>query len=340
MTDQAIVVGVGHYPRLGRRGEEANDLPGAIADADAIAAWLSGTAGVAVHKITSTGFNDQPWQVEDIRPWLEDVNTAFSRFVTGDNNEGSRLYLYMAGHGFAPQFLSRCLIFGNAVASDSPYLPNCEAPAWIEWFSQQTRFDELVLWMDCCGNPGLDYFPGKPPVERRVTRAQADARVFMAFASGNGREAYEELDENGNVRGIFTRKLLRGLQGHGANAAGEVRSASLANYLRGGSDTVSDGLTDRSLKTPKPIVPMEDDMLFAKTGWPSYRVAIRDSRGGIPPDGTEIVATNANMGFRQASSLEQGWVTFEFPVGLFKLTGPDTCRFVEIGAETPDRIDC
>lgn len=339
MADQAIVIGVGHYPKLGGNGDQANDLPGAIADADAMAEWLAVSGGANVTKITSTGHNDKPWQIDEVRPRLDDVNGAFVPFVTAPDRIGDRLYVYMAGHGIAPEPRSRCLILADAVASVRPWIPNCEAPAWIDWFANQTQFDEFVLWMDCCGTQGLEYMRGRPFVANTVTRAQPDAKVFMAFASGNGRAAYEGPTTDGIVRGFFTDQLLKGLKGDAVDANGEVRSGSLASYLRNGAAETSDGQSSRAPARPLPEIPLQHDMLFATRPIPEYQVRIRDVQGATPPDDTLIVATSSPTPFSQSRPVIDGWARFNLPVGLFKLTGPNIQRYVEIGAATPGRID-
>lgn len=339
MPDKAIVIGVGHYPKLGRNGAEPNDLPGALEDADAMAEWLADVAGAEVTKITSTGRNGQPWDVAQIRPVLQDVNDAFMPFVTAPNRQGDRLYVYMAGHGIAPEPRSRCLILADAVASVTPWVPNCEAPAWIDWFAGQTKFDEFVLWMDCCGTQGLEYVRGRPPVAQTVTRPVADAKVFMAFASANGLSAYEGPTDGNVVRGFFTDRLLKGLKGHAVNILGEVRSGSLASYLLNGSAESSDGLTPSTPSRPPPEVPHQHDLLFATVPMPAYEIQIRDSQGAAPPDGTQIVATRPPEPFTQTQSVVGGWATFNLPVGVFKLSGPGVSRLIEIGAATPSRIE-
>jgi hypothetical protein len=341
MPDHAIVVGIGHYPALGPGGTQPNDLPGAIADADAMADWLANSAGAQVTKITSTGYNGTPWNVAEIRPKIGDVHDAIQPLATANQRIGNRLYVYVAGHGIAPEPRSRCLILADAKASLVQWIPNFEAPAWIDWLARQTQFDEFVLWMDCCGTQGFEYERGRPPANTTgAARAVPDARVFMAFASGNGREAYEGPNKDGVVRGQFTDRLLRGLEGKAADFDGEVRSASLASYLRNGNAAVADGNTETVPTSNRAEVVQQDDMVFAVKPHPVYKIWVKTTAGAAPSNGTAIILTAPPTTFRRTAQVNGGWVEFALPVGMFKLAGPDiTPQFIEIGADTPPRIE-
>ncbi|MVZ97928.1 hypothetical protein EUU23_09435 [Sphingorhabdus sp. IMCC26285] len=339
MPDHAIVVGIGHYPTLGAGGKQPNDLPGAVEDANEMAAWLAEQGGATVTKITSTGLNDGPWEVASIRPNGQDVEDAFKPFVTADNRVGSRLTVFMAGHGIAPAARSRSLILADAQNSKQPWVPACEASAWIDWFALQTQFDEFVLWMDCCGNTGLEYERRGPPVRRGVSRAGNAAPVFMAFASGNGREAYEGPTKDGVIRGYFTDRLLAGLGGAAVGLDGEVRSASLASFLRNESAVVVDGNTPSAPARPPADVVQQDDLLFAKHPFPNYEFRIRDTQGNILPDGTTVTAYRPNSEFNLKGDVQGGWVSFNLPVGLVKLTAPGIEKYMEIAAAAEKRIE-
>ena len=339
MPDKAIVIGISHYPKLGRNGTEPNDLPGAVYDAGEMANWLANRAGAEVTTITSTGIDGRPWEVGTVRPGISDVHDAFRPYATATDRTGDRLYVYMAGHGFAPDPRSRCLILADAIASNPAWLPNFDAPSWIDWFAMQTQFDEFVLWMDCCGTQGLDYARGVPPVERKSTRATA-AKVFMAFASANGRDAYEgPVDTTGIVRGYFTDRLLEGLNGGAANADTTIRSGSLARYLRNGGAESLAGDSERSPPRPAPEVPHEHDMVFPSGNLPTYTIHVRDSAGRVPANGTVVTVSRPGEPYAQSALVSSGTVGFALPLGVFKLTGPGISRLFEIGAATPPQID-
>jgi hypothetical protein len=219
----------------------------------------------------------------------------------------------------------------NATGGTTPWVPNLEVPAWIDWFSNQTQFDELVLWMDCCGTQALDYSRTKPEgLSNTASRTPPPAKVFMAFASGLGRNAYEgPIGSNGAVRGLFTARLLNGLNGAAANANGEVRSSSLANFLRNGT------LNGSGREDQFAAVPQEDDMLFAVPSHPTYRIRPKRSDGSLAPDGTVLTLTSPPGPLSKTATVNQGWANFDLGVGLYKLSGGGVERLIEIGATTP-----
>jgi hypothetical protein len=339
VPSHGIVVGIGSYPNFGANGTSPNDLPGAVEDARDIAKWLS-EAGTEVTLITSEGYNGANWTVGQIHPVKSDISTAYRPFATSAAPRiGDRLTVYMAGHGLAPDPRSRALILADAVASIPAYVPHLEAPLLIDWFANQTHFDELVLWMDVCGTRSVDYKrEGIDGLANIITRAGSAARIFIAFGSGNGRASYEgPVDPQGRVRGLFTDRLLRGLSGSAAGLGGEVRSASLANYLRNGAPTATDGTEPRVNPVQVPVVPLEDDMLFATAGVPSYRIQV-GAGGTVLPDGTTVTLTSPPGPLSATAVVAGGWVSFRLGVGLYKLTAPGLTRFIEIGASTPTDI--
>ena len=285
-------------------------MPGAVADAIDVANWLVELAGVQVRRITSTGTDAQTWTVADRRPNTSDVEQAFDHFLLGGGSEvARRLYVYMAGHGLAPEPRSRCLILADALGTIR--VPNLEAPAWIDWFSNQYHFNELVLWMDCCATQTFDYSRGRPALPNTIARTGDPARVFMAFGSGVGRAAYEgPIGPGGAVRGLFTDRLLRGLKGGAADAAGEVRSASLVKFLYNGSDSTEEG--PRPKDQPDPMIPQADDMLFAKAELPYYSLPARADDGSMLQDGTELRLLDGFLDLFKKGKVANGRVRFRF----------------------------
>lgn len=333
MGAKAIVVGIGHYPKFGTDGVSSNDLPGAIKDAEAMADWLCKEAGADVKLITSNGGNGVTWDVTSLRPEVSDINKAFLPYVTSTKpKEADRLYVYVAGHGLAPAPRSRCLITADAVGTN--WVQNLDVPYWIDWFATRTHFDELVLWMDCCGTQALDYPPGRPGgLPNVATRTPPPAKVFMAFGSGFGKSAYEgPIGPAGETRGFFTEKLLRGLKGGASDLKGEIRSGSLANYLRNG--VAADGSSAKE----GAMIPQEDDMLLARARAPLYRIRVQAVDGNALPDGTLITVTAPPSPLTEYATTQGGWISLCLGVGLYKLTGFNYSRLIEIGAETPIEI--
>ena len=189
--------------------------------------------------------------------------------------------------------------------------------------------------MDCCGTQALEYTRTKPAgLPNTTSRPPPPAKVFTAFASGFGRNSYEgPIGPNGQLRGLFTDRLLKGLNGAAADANGEVRSRSLANFLRNGTLNGAGGGDQFA------TVPQEDDMLFAVRPYPTYRIQARRSDGSLAPDGTVLTLTNPPDPMSKTAQVDDGWASFAVGVGLYKLSGGGVERLIEIGALTPLNIE-
>jgi Caspase domain len=275
--DRAIVIGIANYPNFGPNGAGL-DLQGPVKDATDVANWLVTKANAHVTLITSTGSGGLPasaaspaitWTTTDLRPNQQDVRDSFVSYLRSAICQpmahiSRRLYVYMAGHGFAPEPLQLSLVMADALSDLS--VPNIEATSWINWFADQLYFDELVLWMDCCATRTFSYEGGKPLFRKTATRANGRAKVFMAFAAGPSQLSYEgPVPPNYEIRGLFTDKLLRGLNGAAVGPDGVVRSSDLANFLRGRPATAAPA-------TPlsEPTFPFVDDMVLATPTLPTY----------------------------------------------------------------------
>lgn len=228
--DRAILVGISRYPGL-------EDLDGPENDANDFAAWLRDPAGGAVPDegitlILSSHYPAAP-SVLDAQPTTEALVRAFAGLwdeglASRDGRVGRRLYIFMAGHGFAPDLKTAALLMANAAKSRlGLHIPG---PSYADRFRQAGFFAEIVLLMDCCRD-NLPQTPvHQPPFA--VTTSPQPANYFYGFATTFSRRAREEPDADGRVAGIFTRALLAGLRGEAAQpATGLITGASLAAYL-------------------------------------------------------------------------------------------------------------
>lgn len=332
--DEAIVVGIGRYERFSPDGAGPNDLAGPVADAEAVADWLVNVAGARVNLITSEGtqtITPAPpgrtagavWASPVQRPADGDLRCAFRSFLAAGGGAGGyrvarRLYVYMAGHGFMPSPSSRCLVLADALGVTD--VPNFTATAWIDWFAMQYYFDELVLWMDCCAIQTFDYEPMLPTMQRVNPRGQGDmAKVFTAFAARGARASYEgPIGPKGEVRGLFTYALLRGLRGAAATPTGEVTSESLRSYLLNG--------------TLHPDIPSADEMTFPA---PQQTLTYKVKSGPGLAEGTPVAILDGQFKPVTASQVQNGYVPIALSKGLYQLVAPGWQRIVSIEATTP-----
>jgi hypothetical protein len=314
-------VGISTYPRFG--APPPNNLNGPVRDAEEVAKWLSTSAGAHVTLITSVAGKPGKVTQRDIRPTRSDVDAPFQRFIgeslaLASRNRSSRLsrrlYVYMAGHGFAPEPRALALIMADAIGDQS--VPNVEATARVDWFADQLHFDELVLWMDCCATRAYDFVSGKPMVKKSAARQNGRAKVFMAFAAKPSAETYEgPIGPRGEVRGIFTAHLLRGLKEAGGNAQGVVTTSSLVSFLTNHQGLTGDAPTPGSGTLTGYSFPATDEMILGTISLPEYllKVPVRDGGKVSLLDGAGALVTTGVV--------KKGTVRVPLAVGLYKAVG-------------------
>jgi hypothetical protein len=229
VDDYALVVGVGRYPLLAAEGV-AGELQGPDNDAQVVYDWLVAPDGGAVaaenvRMVRSADFT--PGDPDDPQPALGRIKRELTRIAEKtEKTPGRRLYLYFSGHGFAPKLEEGALFTAEATR----LLPeHVYAHAWLRWFRTSGQFQECVLWMDSCMN-----YQQSVPVSEVTMRVKLDTRVpgpaFVALAAQT-RSAIEDVMSDGNVHGVFTWTLVRGLRGGACDEHGQVTAESLRNYL-------------------------------------------------------------------------------------------------------------
>ncbi len=282
-TDHAIVVGVWLYPGLA-------DLSGPENDAVAFADWLRrpGPGDVPpaqVQLILSSDFAPLPFPgVDDAKPTRDRIETAFDRLdALAQMNKsqgkglrvGRRLYLYFAGHGFAPMLDESALLMANATRTRVRY--HVAGRSWANWFYKAGYFDEVVLLMDCC----RENYPSSPINAvgyGDITGTQG--KRFFGFGTKWKKVSWERQMPDGKIHGVFTTALLTGLSGAAANLTGLVTADSLKNYL---INCMKNFLSPDDLQNPdiekEPDVNDPDNagdgMVFAQLVVPKYNVRIQ-----------------------------------------------------------------
>jgi hypothetical protein len=355
-VDRAIVVGVARYPQFGQDGVSSNDLQGPVNDAREVALWLEKEAKAHVTLITSNGHDHIPqaphcpastWTMTDRRPNEQDLKTEFESYLSESlvkrtSRLSKRLYIYMAGHGFMPEPRHLALITANALADR--YVPNIQATSWIDWFAEQLYFDELVLWMDCCAIRTFSYEGGKPLMKKEATRQDGRAKVFMAFAAGPALATFEgPIGPGGEVRGLFTDRLLRGLRGAAADSSGVVHTSDLIAYLKNQQALVGNAPVSNAPAShfeapppPEPVFPEAAELVLSRIELPSYDLKL------ALPDGATVKIVEYRQGVERIVSEQPvagGIARAKLSRGIFKAIGPGVEKLFEIGSGTVAEVN-
>lgn len=272
-NDYAVVVGIGQYPNLAADGLAA--LRGPVTDAAAVHDWLVDPDGGAVPAENVTLILQTTLDPQDPQPTRGTVETWLQRLESLTRTRpGRRLYLYFAGHGFAPVLEEGAVFTAEASQVFPVYV---YAYDWLRWFRRAQRFGEYVLWMDCC----MNWQQSIPVAELQARPRLGTGRpgpTFLGLAAQT-KSALEYPMADGSVHGVFTWTLLQGLRGGAADEFGRVTGESLASFLYA---VMPEYLPADARETASvdlhPFVRADHDLVFRDLGTaPTFRVRL-----GVP----------------------------------------------------------
>lgn len=228
MADYAVVVGIGEYPNFEAVGA-LKSLKGPHNDATSVAQWLRDPQGGAVpeQNLKLIRSADFPATASDPQPTVTQLANAMQWLLDETRqSRADRLYLYFSGHGFAP-VLEEPALFTAEATDDIPAYHY--AYDWLRRFRQAGRFRQYVLWMDCCMTTQKS-IPVAPVMARDAVSAGVPGPAFVAVAAQTKSALEHEMDD-GQVHGVFTWTLLKGLLGGAADDRGLVTAQGLKAYL-------------------------------------------------------------------------------------------------------------
>lgn len=241
--DYAVIIGIKSYPDFDRDGP----LEGPENDALAFRDWvISPTGGNVpddkehVALIVSSKYQPPAAIADDARPMIMDVQSAFEKLQNkAEENAGKgkglqvgrRLYIYMAGHGFAPRDDQTALLMANATRERTGAVYHILGQYTADWFFKAKYFEEIILLMDCCRElypvMGLNM-----SFKQSIAPGAVDkVKRFYGYGTKWSRLSREK-NINGVRRGIFTATVIKALEGGAVDAdTGELTAQSLSDYL-------------------------------------------------------------------------------------------------------------
>ncbi|AKJ03457.1 caspase domain-containing protein [Archangium gephyra] len=333
--DFGIVVGINHYPELGNLGGPEND-------ARDFREWLISTEGGAVPPDNVTLITcpqppaSSPWEA---RPTTVELDTAFERLLVRADEEGRggfagrRLYIFLAGHGFAQNIEDAALLMANAGKTRTGH--HIPGRPYANSFREAAYFREVVLFMDCCRENYRKPVGRKQPPwdeERNPSRA-INVRHFYGFATEWSRAAREMPHQPDlQVRGHFTTALLAGLRGGAADEHGRITGKALKNFVLNYLPSL--------LPPGQPQVPVFDfddtkDIEFGTTRIPRIRVEIHLSGSNV---GKDVLLRDGNLQPMPGTALRVSPELWEAQLlrGLYQVSipGGESKMFQVLGDET------
>lgn len=345
--DYAIVIGIRRYPTLGAPYPPGNphDLQGPERDAEAVYEWLADEEGGGVPEgnrllVTSKMYPD-PFPIELVagqpkasaRPNVDELSGCFGwlieRYSIANRLRlGRRLYVYFAGHGFGVADCDGGVYAANA----SPgVLHHFYVQNWFDWLYRNAYFDEFVLWMDACSDPiPINGMPNTAPLPDRRAPDFAQGRRFVVYAARHPLRSVERRMPDGEIRGVFTYALLKGLRGAAPPdpVTGRVTARTLRDYLKG---NLSAFQPQQDRENPDigsvPSFGAEDDIEFCAASNSLARV-LRFHHRHL---GQQAVILNSSFTTVAAVAVGADPWTVNLPSGIYKLeVAPDIKIFIEM----------
>lgn len=203
MTARGLCIGIDEYPSTSSL--LLPRLQGAVADSEAFHSWLTKHAGLSDSQCTLLR-NDQATS-HAIESWLKEQWTT----RTG---EGC-LWIFLAGHGAGVQvdYAGYEPVLFTADANLDEDWPAHVAPRpWARLFHDSGAFERVVLVTDFCRRHYGKLALRRPPRAHAILRGKQPQR-FFAFGSQHGDPTREKADDNGQVRGNFSRIVEHTLSG-------------------------------------------------------------------------------------------------------------------------------
>lgn len=245
MADYGICIGIDGYPGL-------NDLHGPCNDAAAFKEWLlqpakGGLDEANVSSLISRELQPVSPDIRDARPLQSELEDLFYPFVEAAAQQqhlGRRLFIFVAGHGFAdPVDMNSAALY--AANARKLFAANLAVSEYVHFLRRHWVFDEIILVMDACRSTSAFHQIGAPPLPVFNSHANAHkVKMFLGYGAAFN-QVTREKDIEGQTRGIFTTAVLDALENAPANRNGRVTGTQIKDYIHNiingisGTDTAS-----------------------------------------------------------------------------------------------------
>ncbi len=317
--DWALIVGVSHY-----RDQRFGDLQGPERDAKDFYAWVTSPTGGGIRRkrqvrmiLSARSAKPKP-TVEQITEFFEDLESLAKTNAAKEKGFtiGRRLYIFLSGHGFKPTDEETALLTANAQMEALHHLPG---KAWANLFYKGLRFEEILLFMDCC-RPTVPKTPLSAPLLRIAPdpKYRDVGKVFYAFATTSGRSARERVMDDGKVHGVFTRALLEGLRGAALTDPNrtDVSTSDLRQYLYNSVESFTDP-QDPASKLRPVVEPSQNetiDFVIAKATPKTFAVRIHLPAGS---KGRTVNLRRSGLRIVRSDQAASSTLDVSLPTGLY-----------------------
>lgn len=202
-------------------------LKGAVNDACRFKKWLLGPGAVPKgHIIEEVG--DESGD----RPQLSDLMAkvmGLLRERPSGARIGRRLYIFLAGHGVEAIDQARLETLLVTAESRDNWVQGFPGNLALSHFRLEARFEEVVLFMDCCRTMSAEARPSW-----NIPTTPDNLAKHVRWGSALAAQLFTDVRERkvgGKMQGIFTNALMDGLEGKAKDGEGRITTESLSSYL-------------------------------------------------------------------------------------------------------------
>lgn len=292
------MIGIDAYPGL-------NDLQGPCNDAEAFKNWLldphkGGLKNGNVSDLLSKDLQPNSDNVADARPFQSELENLFYPYIESaalQKHEEGRLFIFVAGHGFAnPDDMNSAALY--AANARKLFAANLAVSSFTQFLRRQWVFDEIILVMDACRSTSMFQQMGAPPLPNLKAHANAHkVKMFLGYGAAFN-QVTREKEMEGVTRGVFTTAVLDALENAPANRNGRVTGSLVKNHVHNvidgisGTDTATDLAIEaddkkdvffvgREFQPDQEQIPKSDVHFDVVDGFLDQNITIEDPTGSV-----------------------------------------------------------
>ncbi len=231
MADYGIVIGIDAYPGL-------TTLKGPRNDANAFYAWLTdkNKGNVPPENVSRLECNGPVpgltvRNAVPTRQLLDDLFRPLAEAAGAGEKYGERLFIYLAGHGFADNRDPDSAALLSAEANQN-WPAHLAVLAYVNLFRRMATFDEIIVLIDACRVPDLSWPIAVPTIADPVSSPEAKkVKYFVGFGTYFGDVSREKNTGGGVYRGVFTLALMDALAHAQPEPDGRLLGSKVKTYI-------------------------------------------------------------------------------------------------------------
>ena len=228
--DFALIIGINDYTPLSESG--LMTLGGAINDANHFEAWVTKPDGGNVPSANCFKIISVPIPLQPIQEEIDTTITDMINLIETRGGSARRLYFYFAGHGLGSLGNTSDTALCLATWSELRRNTALSSEAYKDVIRQFGYFEEIIFLVDCCRITKINVNPMHPSFAPPMPSPSAGrTKLFVGYATQYQDQSFEIEVGGSEMRGVFTKALIDGLNGAAANQNGIINADSLRDYL-------------------------------------------------------------------------------------------------------------